>query len=145
MRPDLGPVFETILTRCWLFEDLFDSRPPGGSVQTWQWASSMAVWREEQQHSLPVSESRSSAWGGLVVKESLRFMEDFAFPSFPSNSLRSNFGVLVKGDNLSLLCQRWGKIKHTQRIKIGSNEAEVWPKLSAECGWICKQRSNGLK
>lgn len=37
------------------------------------------------------------------------------------------------------------EIKHTQRIKIGSNEAEVWPQLSAECVWICKQRSNGLK
>lgn len=57
-----------------------------------------------QHQLLPVSESRSSVRSGLAVKESLRFMEDLAFPSFPSNSLRSSFGVLVNGDNLSLLC-----------------------------------------
>lgn len=59
---------------------------------------------EEQHQLLPVSESRSSVRSGLAVKESLRFMEDLAFPSFPNNSLRSSFGVLVNGDNLSLLC-----------------------------------------
>lgn len=72
-------------------------------------ASQPAAWllkEEQQQQFLPVSESRSSVRSGLAVKESLRFMEDLAFPSFPSNSLRSSFGVLVKGDNFSLLCQR---------------------------------------
>lgn len=57
----------------------------------------------EQRWSLPVSESGSSVRGGLVVKDSLRFMEDLTFPSFPISSLRSSFGVLVKGDNFSLL------------------------------------------
>lgn len=99
------------------YRKIFYIRPPGGTVRTWQCASSMAVQggggggeRKEERcrQSLPVSESRSSVRGGLVVKESLRFMEDLAFPSFPSNSLRSSFGVLVKGDNLSLLCQRPG-------------------------------------
>ncbi|TNN88473.1 hypothetical protein EYF80_001255 [Liparis tanakae] len=78
--------------------------------------------REEQRRLLPVSESRSSVRSGLFVKESLRFMEDFAFPSFPSNSLRSSFGVLVKGDNLSLLCERGGgkhryNVRHFKRSK----------------------------
>lgn len=60
--------------------------------------------KEEQHQLLPVSESRSSVRSGLAVKESFRFMEDLTFPSFPSNSLRSSFSVLVNGDNLSLLC-----------------------------------------
>lgn len=58
----------------------------------------------EQDVFLPVSESRSSVRTGLEVKEIFRFMEGFPLPSFPSNSLRSSFGVLVYGDNLSLLC-----------------------------------------
>lgn len=60
--------------------------------------------KEEQHQLLPVSESRSSVRSGLAVKESFRFMEDLVFPSFPSNSLRSSFSVLLNGDNLSLLC-----------------------------------------
>lgn len=62
--------------------------------------------REEELHQfLPVSESRSSVRSGLAVKDSLRFIEDLALPSFTSNSLRSSFGVLVNGDNLSLFCR----------------------------------------
>ena len=61
---------------------------------------------------LPVSESLSSVWSGLAVKDSLRFMEDLALPSFTSNSLRSSFGVLVNGDSLSLLCRKQNKTIH---------------------------------
>lgn len=43
---------------------------------------------------LPVSESRSSFLDGLMVKGSLRFMDDFSFISLPT-SLRSIFGVLL--------------------------------------------------
>lgn len=61
---------------------------------------------EEELHQfLPVSESLSSVRSGLAVKDSLRFMEDLALPSFTSNSLRSSFGVLVNGDSLSLFCR----------------------------------------
>lgn len=66
--------------------------------------------REEELHrSLPVSESLSSVRSGLAVKDSLRFMEDLALPSFTSNSLRSSFGVLVNGDSLSLFCREENK------------------------------------
>lgn len=60
---------------------------------------------EEPRQFLPVSESLSSVRSGLAVKDSLRFMEDLALPSFTSNSLRSSFGVLVNGDSLSLFCR----------------------------------------
>ena len=61
---------------------------------------------------VPVSESRSSVRAGLAVKDSLRFMEDLAFASFPRSSLRSSFGVLVNGDSLSLLCQNKGRMQN---------------------------------
>lgn len=48
----------------------------------------------KQQIILPVSESRSSFLDGLMVKGSLRFMDDFSFTSLPT-SLRSIFGVLL--------------------------------------------------
>lgn len=64
---------------------------------------------------LPVSESRSSVRTGLEEKEIFRFMEGFAFPSFPNNSLRSSFGVLVYGDNLSLLCGNEEKRRKTAK------------------------------
>lgn len=48
----------------------------------------------EQQIILPVSESRSSFLDGLMVKGSLRFMDDFSFISLLT-SLRSIFGVLL--------------------------------------------------
>lgn len=66
-----------------------------------------------------MSESRSSVRGGLDVKESFRFMEDLAFPSFPNNSLRSSFGVLVKGDNLSLACQE--KKETVKNMELGNS------------------------
>lgn len=48
----------------------------------------------KQQIFLPVSESRSSFLDGLMVKGSLRFMDDFSFISLPT-SFRSIFGVLL--------------------------------------------------
>lgn len=56
----------------------------------------------EQQIILPVSESRSSFLDGLMVKGSLRFMDDFSFISLLT-SLRSIFGVLLYDAILSLL------------------------------------------
>ena len=69
-----------------------------------------------------MSESRSSVRAGLAVKDSLRFMEDLAFASFPRSSLRSSFGVLVNGDSLSLLCQNKGRM---QNDKNGSQFREA--------------------
>lgn len=114
----------------------------------WGDGNTPAAWllEEEQHQSLPVSESCSSVRGGLVVKESFRFMEDLTFPSFPSNSLRSNFGVLVKGDNLSLLCGRRGQNEtcknwECQKCLLPLPPAaafmvikqEAWPKIQVPC------------
>lgn len=82
-------------------------------MHTWQQASRIAD--PAQDVILPVSESRSSVRTGLEVKEIFLFMEGFAFPSFPSNSLRSSFGVLVYGDNLSLLCDNEEKRRKTAK------------------------------
>lgn len=88
------------LSQVWsVLGDIFNKEPQEGSAHM---AASQQNGRRDL--FLPVSESRSSVRTGLEVKEIFRFMEGFAFPSFPSNSLRSSFGVLVYGDNLSLLC-----------------------------------------
>lgn len=94
--------FTSTSPRCGQSWETFSTRSHKRAVHTWQQASRTAD--REQDLFLPVSESRSSVRTGLEVKEIFRFMEGFDFPSFPSNSLRSSFGVLVYGDNLSLLC-----------------------------------------
>lgn len=94
--------FASTSPRCGQFWETFSTRIHKRAVHTWQQASRTAD--RDRDLFLPVSESRSSVRTGLEVKEIFRFMEGFAFPSFPSNSLRSSFGVLVYGDNLSLLC-----------------------------------------
>lgn len=82
--------------------------------------------REEELHQfLPVSESLSSVWSGLAVKDSLRFMEDLALPSFTSNSLRSSFGVLVNGDSLSLFCREENKTINVG-LKILFTATGIW-------------------